>query len=674
LLENGTKDACHTQQQQQQHFTIMFVSTTGDGEHCDSCIQSTWNALLKRNLSSDLLRGSNFALFALGDRAYGPDAFCAAGRKLGARLIQLGAGMGCSMGYGDDNTSNGGVFADLDDWISGELVPKVVTKMKNLEGGGLHAFLESWQTTLSSAHHVCVPRPAYEVIYESNSNNESSSANEVAADNYDDMDYFLPFYQSMAPKNAYRYSGLNCVRNDSFVERDDNKNPLYGNVVDNVRMTDAKWIQDVRQITISVRLPSNVNGARSTNGRHVNDNVSNKRTNDKPYDAGDVAVIMPQNDDQSVNRFIQYLPQELSCRADESIKINRVQKDYPRWPERCTLRTFLKRSADINGRPDREFLRALSSLIDRNHSDGAAQASKLFELSEPSGATLYADYILREKRNYADVLFDFDALRSGEGRENRLTFEILLSMLPPVYPRHFSIASSPSDRYRENIFSIELCVGVVNQKTPFGRKVEGLCSNFLANFKKENTSRLIMWIKPGSFLDVSFELCPLTSSFRVPCLYVGAGTGVAPLRSIFREREHRRCTVEKNKIDLVKKPDQILFLGHRKIEADYLYGSEWLSFQSSSEVSVTPVFSQEQQYKTYVQNILSLPENTLFISNHVLKQGGAIYIAGGARMARAVVDVILEVLSNNISGGEKAAKKLLKSLNRQGKFRVEAWN
>ena len=47
----------------------------------------------RRNLSD-----ARFALFAVGDRAYGPNAFCIAGRKLAARLVQLGARLVCPIG------------------------------------------------------------------------------------------------------------------------------------------------------------------------------------------------------------------------------------------------------------------------------------------------------------------------------------------------------------------------------------------------------------------------------------------------------------------------------------------------------------------------------------------------------------------------------------------------
>ena len=112
---------------------LLFVSTTGDAEF-PSNGRVTWNKLLKKSLSpSSTFAGTNFALFALGDRNYGPDAFCAAGRKLAARLVQLGARPVCDVGYGDDGSSNGGAFADLDVWLDGRLFPALATQMGTRE-------------------------------------------------------------------------------------------------------------------------------------------------------------------------------------------------------------------------------------------------------------------------------------------------------------------------------------------------------------------------------------------------------------------------------------------------------------------------------------------------------------------------------------------------------------
>ena len=75
------------QQDEEESILILFVSTTGDAEQ-PSSMQKTWSRLLSKSLPTTHFATVKFALFALGDRAYGPDAFCAAGRKLATRLVR----------------------------------------------------------------------------------------------------------------------------------------------------------------------------------------------------------------------------------------------------------------------------------------------------------------------------------------------------------------------------------------------------------------------------------------------------------------------------------------------------------------------------------------------------------------------------------------------------------
>jgi sulfite reductase alpha subunit-like flavoprotein len=68
----------------------LFISTTGDVEQTGSFTE-TLSRLLFKSHPHTLFSHLQFALCALGDQAYGPNAFCAARRKLALRLMQLGA-------------------------------------------------------------------------------------------------------------------------------------------------------------------------------------------------------------------------------------------------------------------------------------------------------------------------------------------------------------------------------------------------------------------------------------------------------------------------------------------------------------------------------------------------------------------------------------------------------
>ena len=61
-------------------------------------------------------------------------------------------------------------------------------------------------------------------------------------------------------------------------------------------------------------------------------------------------------------------------------------------------------------------------------------------------------------------------------------------------------------------------------------------------------------------------------------------------------------------------------------------------------------------------------------TRHILENGGAVYIAGGAKMAHCVKDEIVECLAAVLPGGEREAKLVLRKLAKAGKFSVEAWS
>ena len=642
---------------------VMFVSTTGDGEQCDS-IRQTWKALLQKSLPPPVFHEKRFALYCLGDRAYGPQ-FCAAGRKLAVRLMQLGMKSACDVGYGDDNTPNGGVFRDLDTWLEGNLLPILEPRKQ-----------EDW----AESKVTSTPCPFRVHVEKESGGKSDGNIPEWRMDRFHDA--YQEYFGLASPVTAYSYNAQSQRLETSIDDnaRGNQTEPLLGAVLENKRITASDWEQDTRHLKIAIN-------AATTNGISTSeDTVANL-----PYKAGDVASILPFNSEHEVDRFIAVLPDAVASLVDSVMRIEfderLMDNRYTRWPRHCTLRGWLTYCADIHSLPEREDMRALSQYFSPSHEEGKDHAEKLRSLSETSEAALYADYILREKRSWADVLYDFESLRS-EG--SKLTIEALLTLLPPMRPRDFSIASSPSydnlqmqrngnitnggSRGKGEGFSIELCVAIVEGATRLGRQYHGLCSKFLSGLDPSSvqTPLVQVWIRPGTFGKLPLDL---TSpwSFQVPILCVGAGTGVAPMRSLLLERY---ATVSKEQTDKDLAPDaneNILVFGCRKKSADYYYEDEWDALAKDSFLRVVTAFSRDQVRKIYVQKVLRDADEGNLIANHILHRGGAVYIAGGPKMARAVKEEIVEVLSEHL-GDEKAAAKLLNKLQRLGRFSIEAWS
>jgi len=652
-----------------QRLLIAFVSTTGDAEQCDT-IRQTWSALLRKSLPTTTYVNVEFALFALGDRAYGPTAFCAAGRKLAARLVQLGATPFCGLGYGDDGTPNGGVFADLDVWLNSELLPKF--------GSG----------AVDDSIRLLDPLYRYRVIEAKDTNDMSKnehthkdkSAEEWQMEEY--RTYYDEFFASACPATAYRYNdGGKVDTGDVRVDP-----PIIGHVVKNERITADDWMQDTRHIEIQVDLKKKGSSPDST-FIFGKDNL--------PYVAGDVATILPSNTAESVDRFLSVLPRRILSMADVPIEVTHLPGRPTPWPKRCTLRGLLTYCADINSLPEREDLRALAPYCNINHEAGSDHRDKLVSLSETRDAALYGDYVLREKRSWIDVLYDFDSIQYEAGGDNTqkavLTVEHLLTILPPIMPRHFSIASSPSASILEiqsvEGFSLELCVAVVKGVTPHGRSYTGLCSGYLSRLLPVTTGTLPirLWVRPGSFgrLPLQPKSPPAVHGqyFETPIMCIGAGTGVAPLRALILERDavssmnkSHTFSAEENGAQMHDAVDNILVFGCRKKRADFYYEQEWNDLSRRHSLRPLIAFSRDQYHKMYVQRVAREADDGTLIAKHILENEGAVYIAGGAKMAHCVKDEIVECLAETLPGGERDAKIVMRKLARAGRFSVEAWS
>lgn len=538
-----------------------------------------------------------FALFCLGDRAYGPQ-FCVAGRKLAARLVQLGASPWCQVGYGDDGSPNGGVFGDLDKWLEETFLP-ILPQRERIQ-----------RFDIISPYSVKVV---------------DQKGPSMFAEHYD------TFRSRGCPMAAYSYLDGERVQNSIHATRI----PLQGSVISNDRITDLEWNQDTRHISIQVDAISGTTG---------------------PFLAGDILSVAPSNSIEQVDKFLRVLPKSTQSLVDSPIEVSYDTLLTTAWPQLCTIRELLTHCADIQALPEREDLRVLSSLC-----TDSEQSTKLLSLSETSGAALYTDYILREKRTWADVLYDFDTVT--------MTVETLLFLLPPMRPRQFSIASAPAT-------IVDLCVAVVEGTTPLGRSYHGLCSTYLRDLTIGE--RVHVWISPGSFGRLPLLPSPRQDRFKTPIVFIGAGTGIAPLRGLIQERERVRILMSDSTHCVgttvpYEAPDNILVFGCRKERMDFYYNNEWDTLAKASKLSLYTAFSQDQWHKIYVQQIIRDTQGGTLISVHILEKNGAIFIAGSAKMARAVKDEIVECLSK-VLGGTKEALEVLKTMQRNGKFAVEAWS
>jgi sulfite reductase (NADPH) flavoprotein alpha-component len=245
-------------------------------------------------------------------------------------------------------------------------------------------------------------------------------------------------------------------------------------------------------------------------------------------------------------------------------------------------------------------------------------------------ARLIGDASLAEDVAFADGRQVIDLLSSAP---HGLSAEQLTSLLRPLPPRYYSVASSLKTVPDE----AHLLVAAVRYET-HGRARSGVASVDLAD-RRNAGERLKVFVKPN----LHFRL---PTDPQRPIIMIGPGTGVAPFRAFMQERD---AVGARGKSWLV--------FGHRHYTHDFLYQLEWQDLLKRGVLSRLDVaFSRDQPEKHYVQHALWDARRDL----HAWVQDGAvIYVCGDANaMAKDVHATLQRIV------GDQA----LDALRREGRY------
>ena len=120
-----------------------------------------------------------------------------------------------------------------------------------------------------------------------------------------------------------------------------------------------------------------------------------------------------------------------------------------------------------------------------------------------------------ENKDICDVMLEFISIN--------ITSSLLVSQLPLIKPRRYSIASSPRDN------TLSLIVGVVGYTTKDGRQKRGLASGMLATAEVGSQVAGCIKLAQGSRL-----ILPQDPVW--PVIMIAAGSGIAPFRGFWMKR------------------------------------------------------------------------------------------------------------------------------------------
>ena len=230
-----------------------------------------------------------------------------------------------------------------------------------------------------------------------------------------------------------------------------------------------------------------------------------------------------------------------------------------------------------------------------------------------------------------------------------LTTEQLVSLLRPLTPRLYSIASAQSEVEEE----VHLTVGVVRYPQEDGTVRSGAASSYLAD-------RLIEDGEVRVFVEHNDNF-RLPQNPDTPVIMVGPGTGIAPFRAFMQEREAQGAEGK-----------NWLFFGNPHFTQDFLYQVEWQRYVKSGLLSkISLAFSRDQANKIYVQDRLREAGLELY---QWLEAGAHFYVCGDAnKMAKDVQEALLDVIAEHGHKSREEAEEYLSELRRAKRYQRDVY-
>ncbi|XP_038059135.1 nitric oxide synthase-like protein isoform X2 [Patiria miniata] len=371
------------------------------------------------------------------------------------------------------------------------------------------------------------------------------------------------------------------------------------------------------------------------------------------YEPGDHVAIYPANDKDLVDRILRRIAHEKS--PDVVVKVDRHEAKitelgtvrtwvpHDRLPH-CSIRYALLHLLDITSTPSPMFLKTLSM-----HARSPLEQKQLSTLGE--GSAVYDEWLYSSFPNLAEILEAFPTLR--------VPASLLLTLLPLLRPRYYSISSSPQMHPGD----VHITVAVVQYKSKASGAIHrGVCSTWLDALSADDIVPAFIRKAP------SFHM-PKDQS--APMVLVGPGTGIAPFRSFWQQRQYDRYQEAIDQSDADKDGrfgDVTLVFGCRHSKLDNIYKEEKMTAKEEGVLTdVWTAYSREVHLpKTYVQDLLR--KNSQKVYETVCGGKGHVYVCGDVTMAAGVRVTIETIIAKHGEMSEEKAKKLIERLKDENRY------
>lgn len=310
------------------------------------------------------------------------------------------------------------------------------------------------------------------------------------------------------------------------------------------------------------------------------------------------------------------------------------------------------------------------------------EREKLDEYCTPGdGADDMFDYAQRVRRTILEVLEEFGTVSFG--------IEYLLDVIPFLKPREFSIASDRQYlQWRHpGPARVQLAVAMVKYKTRLREPRRGICTSWLSTLP-------VGTVVPYALTKGSLQV---PSSGDTPIVFVGPGTGVAPMRAFLQarllkqEQDWEHSGEQPSSKDSPGLERNRVYLGFRNAAGDVLFRSDWerwgkaglLTWQLAT--SRDPVDANDAELVTaaaarprggvYVQDLMARRADQAWLWEAFAERGAYILISGSAgKMPEAIRHAIAKAAVEEGGLSTEQAERFVTLLSNQGRLQEECWS
>lgn len=218
--------------------------------------------------------------------------------------------------------------------------------------------------------------------------------------------------------------------------------------------------------------------------------------------------------------------------------------------------------------------------------------------------------------------------------------QALTSLLLPLLPRFYSIASSPT------VYPEEVHLTVTLSSYEYQGEIRyGVASHFLCHLAIPEVTPILCYVQPAPHFTI-----PTDS--HADLIMIGPGTGVAPFRAFLQERLAQNAA-----------GNHWLFFGERHRATDFFYEEFWAELSAQKKLRLDVAFSRDQAEKVYVQHKMEENGQELW---RWIERGAYIYVCGDADpMAKEVERSLLNIFEVHGKLSNEEARLYLKTLRKE---------